>query len=239
MTSPWLSNHYAGELSPSRRRRSHSGLSGSHDLPLSLVVDGRGYTTLYCVHPAPLCAAPLLGILGKGIMQFVSRLGAVAAICVALALLTFVLFRPVHRGSAGLAPNFQLIDTRGQPQELAANHGRPVLINFFATWCAPCRAELPLIAHAQTRDPRLAVLLIDEQESASVVRTFLNGLHVRIPALLDTAGRVAQRYRVTGQPVSFWIAPSGRVRYVSRGAMDAWIISTRLHDLMAPARPSS
>lgn len=143
----------------------------------------------------------------------------------------YVFFRPVTPSQAGAAPDFRLPTSAGGQVALSSYRGRAVMLNFFATWCTTCRGELPVIARARLMHPNLVTLLVDERESASQVRSFLHGLHVDEPALLDIDGTVAERYAITGQPETVWIAPSGRIRAVSRGPIDAWIIDARYQQL--------
>lgn len=161
------------------------------------------------------------------------RLGALAALIAGVLAAVYVLFRPVSPAQAGTAPNFTLATTTGARVMLSNYRGHPMLLNFFATWCAPCREELPLIARARRAHPDLVTLLIDERETASQVHSFLHDLHVPLPALLDTNGNVAARYSITGQPVSVWIAASGRIRAVSRGPLDRYAIDSRYRQLQS------
>ncbi|GAC1335595.1 MAG: thiol-disulfide oxidoreductase ResA [Chloroflexota bacterium] len=143
----------------------------------------------------------------------------------------YLLFRPATPGVVGMAPNFQLRSTSGRTVSVAEYRGHPVLLNFFATWCTTCKKEFPALARAQVQHPGLIALLIDERESAAQVRIFLRGLRVPLPALLDADGSVASRYAISGQPVTVWVAPSGRVRAKSVGSVDSWIINARYRDL--------
>ncbi len=143
----------------------------------------------------------------------------------------YLLFRPVKPVSTGMAPDFRLATTTRLQTALSDYRGHPVLLNFFATWCTTCKGELPVIARARLKHPDLVALLIDERESAAQVRAFLRGLNVSGPALLDVDGVVAARYSISAQPVSVWIAPSGHIRAVSRGPVDAWIIDARYSEL--------
>jgi thiol-disulfide isomerase/thioredoxin len=143
----------------------------------------------------------------------------------------YLLFRPVAPTHAGAAPDFRLSTTAGGEVALSSYRGHPVLLNFFATWCTPCREELPVIARAQRTHRDLVTLLVDERESSSQVRSFLRSLNVALSALLDTDGTISARYAIFAQPETVWIAPSGRIRSVSRGPIDAWIIDSRYQQL--------
>jgi cytochrome c biogenesis protein CcmG, thiol:disulfide interchange protein DsbE len=159
------------------------------------------------------------------------RLVVAALLLVAILAAGYLLLRPVTPAQAGAAPDFRLPTTAGGQVALSSYRGHPVLLNFLATWCTTCKGELSVIARARLKHPNLVTLLVDERETASQVRSFLRSLHVFLPALLDTDGTVAARYAIAGQPETVWIAPSGRIRAVTRGPIDAWIIDSRYQQL--------
>lgn len=166
--------------------------------------------------------------------QFTRRRQGAALVAILLSLIAgYLLFRPATPAHVSVAPEFRLSATDGRTVSLADFRGHPVLLNFFATWCTTCKAELPAIAHARRTHPDLIALLIDERESATQVRNFLHGIHVSLPALLDVDGSVAARYAIAGQPVTVWVTPSGHVSVVSVGPVDTWIINARYSDLTA------
>jgi cytochrome c-type biogenesis protein len=115
------------------------------------------------------------------------------------------------------APNFTLTDTDGHAVSLAALKGKPVLINFWATWCGPCRDELPLIheEYLAHRAQGLQVVAIDfGDESADTVRHFWKGLGLEPAPVLDPGGQASRAYGITlknGLPVSVLIGRDGRV----------------------------
>ncbi len=114
-----------------------------------------------------------------------------------------------------LAPAFTLQDVDGKQVSLEQYRGKVVLINFFATWCVPCRHELPRINRAYRAHPgKFAVLAIDRDEPASDVKQFVSALHLAFVPLLDPALMVRQRYQVLPQPVSFWIDRHGVIRAI-------------------------
>jgi cytochrome c biogenesis protein CcmG/thiol:disulfide interchange protein DsbE len=120
------------------------------------------------------------------------------------------------------APDFALTGLDGESVSLASFRGRPVVLNFFATWCVPCRTELPAFqAMAQRHADRgLAVLLVDLQEDPEDVGRFLASLDVSLPAAVDETGHVTKAYRVRGLPSTFFLDREGVIRAVQLGALD-------------------
>ncbi|MBI4213372.1 MAG: TlpA family protein disulfide reductase [Chloroflexi bacterium] len=113
------------------------------------------------------------------------------------------------------APDFTLEDLTGQAVSLGQYRGRPVLLNFFATWCTPCLKELPHLqaAHQREQDSGLAVLLVNLQEDRPTVQRFANRLGLTARILTDPSGDVFyEAYRVVGLPATFFIDRSGVVR---------------------------
>jgi thiol-disulfide isomerase/thioredoxin len=112
---------------------------------------------------------------------------------------------------AGPASDFVLLDLAGRPVRLAELRGRVVLLNFWATWCAPCREEMPAL-EALARElggQGLVVLTVNFEEAPETVRTFVREVGLTLPVLLDADGAVARRYRVTALPASFLVARDG------------------------------
>jgi cytochrome c biogenesis protein CcmG/thiol:disulfide interchange protein DsbE len=120
------------------------------------------------------------------------------------------------------APDFNLLDTNGSPVSLSAYRGKLVLLNFWATWCGPCREEMPSMENLSRNfgGQGLAVLAINQRENAALVNRFMktHGLNFTTP--LDTTGRVAGYYRVYGIPVSYLIDANGQAIGMKSGPMD-------------------
>jgi cytochrome c biogenesis protein CcmG/thiol:disulfide interchange protein DsbE len=116
----------------------------------------------------------------------------------------------------GQAADLTLRTLDGRQVSLRELRGRPVLVNFWATWCAPCRREMPLIEQTAARHPKVAVLLVDERDSRDAARGFANELHIRSSVLFDGNGAVGDRYGISGLPTTFFIRADGTVegRYV-------------------------
>ncbi|RME44340.1 MAG: TlpA family protein disulfide reductase [Chloroflexi bacterium] len=132
------------------------------------------------------------------------------------------------------APAFTLRDVEGTEVTLKDFRGRPVLINFWATWCAPCRSEMPIIeeAYQQHQDEGLIVLAIDVQENPELARTFAGWLGISFTILDDGAGDVARLYRVTAFPTSFFVDRNGVIRAWQVGAMNRSTLDRHLGKIM-------
>jgi len=120
------------------------------------------------------------------------------------------------------APDFNLLDTSGSPVSLGGYRGKLVLLNFWATWCGPCREEMPSMENLSRNfgGQGMAVLAINQRENAAQVNRFMktNGLNFTTP--LDTTGRVAGYYRVYGIPVSYLVDRNGQAVGMKSGPMD-------------------
>lgn len=121
------------------------------------------------------------------------------------------------------APDFTLPTLEGSRLSLSSLRGKPVLVNFFASWCGPCLAELPEIQQAtlRHRHHNLTALLVDVQEDRGTVEEFANRLSLRspmTPIVLDQSGEVAVgRYYVRGLPTSVFIDRQGIIRAIHLG----------------------
>ena len=111
-----------------------------------------------------------------------------------------------------LAPDFTLTTIDGGTLKLSDYHGSPVLLNFWATWCGPCREELPDIqAATEIYGPLgLVVLSVDQGESRRKVAPFVAEHGLTFPVALDTDGRVGDLYGVDSIPRTFFIKPGGK-----------------------------
>ncbi len=112
---------------------------------------------------------------------------------------------------AGVLPSFALPSLDGGMVSLAEYRGRPVVINVWATWCPPCRRELPLLAEAARTQPGVAFLFVNAQEDAETVRAYLkrSGLELK-NVLLDREGRVLRRLKVVALPTTVFFNDKGQ-----------------------------
>lgn len=117
-----------------------------------------------------------------------------------------------------MAPDFTLQNLDGEMVTLSELRGEVVLINFWATWCGPCRQEMPAIEARYNRGG-FQVLAVDFGETAEQVQGFLDEIGVLLPVLLDSDGAVQELYRVRGYPSTFIIDENGIVRFFHIGQM--------------------
>jgi len=118
-----------------------------------------------------------------------------------------------------LAPPIELATLDGSQTSLASYHGRPVVVNFWATWCEPCKQEMPALQAETDSHPDLVVLGVDNIEPAVRVKPYVEQLGISFPVVLDQDGSVAEEYEVIGMPTSFFVDRSGVLRSVYRGAL--------------------
>jgi peroxiredoxin len=134
----------------------------------------------------------------------------------------------------GVAPDFVLETPDGDRLRFSDLRGKPVLVNFWASWCAPCREEMPEIvrAHDANADAGLVVLAIDLQENADEVRGFADDFGMTFPIVIDRNGQVADAWRIGGPvegiPASYFIDADGVVRARSFGPMSGETIEENL-----------
>jgi peroxiredoxin len=118
-----------------------------------------------------------------------------------------------HVSGGVQAPEFDLATADGKRVSLTALRGHVVLLNFWATWCPPCREEMPSMErlYQEFKTQGLAVLAVDIQESPKQVARFMRDFRLTFPALLDTDAAVAGRYGARGLPSTYLIDRNGRV----------------------------
>lgn len=138
------------------------------------------------------------------------------------------------------APDFALPDLAGKDIKLSDYRGKVVLVDFWATWCGPCRVVLPGIQklHADLVDKGLQVLAIDIGEDAQRALEFAEKNKMTIKVLLDEQDKISQQYKVTAIPKSFLIDQKGQVVKVFTGLMPEATIREAIMDLLGASAAS-
>ncbi len=131
------------------------------------------------------------------------------------------------------APAFTLAQVGGGTLSLADLRGRPVVLNFWATWCAPCEAEMPELEQAYRRygDTGLLVLGVNQGEDEATVRAYADRLGITFPLLLDRDMGIGRRYRVEALPTTFFIDREGIIREQVIGQMNTAVLRQRLRSI--------
>jgi cytochrome c biogenesis protein CcmG/thiol:disulfide interchange protein DsbE len=168
---------------------------------------------------------------------------AVLAVLAVVGLLTFGL---LSKGSSGVAigeaaPTAPLPRLEGGGEEsLSAYRGRWVLVNFWASWCVPCRDEAPALEAFQRvhGGNRFTVLGIDSRDLSGDGREFAKRYGLSYPQMRDGNGDAAHAYGTTGVPENFLIDPRGRVRLLVRGPITAEYLRDSVAPLLAAGNPS-
>ncbi|GAA5504295.1 TlpA family protein disulfide reductase [Deinococcus xinjiangensis] len=150
----------------------------------------------------PLLAALLVALLAYGLMRPSpdARLGSV------------LLDKP--------APEFPLTSLDEETVSLASMKGKPVVVNFWASWCVPCRQEAPLLRELDSRTGNDMVLLgILFQDTDKAARNFIQEFNLKYPTLRDPKLATAIDYGVAGVPETFFIDAQGIIRHVDKGGL--------------------
>ncbi|MBC8497284.1 MAG: redoxin domain-containing protein [Anaerolineales bacterium] len=130
------------------------------------------------------------------------------------------------------APDFELVSLSGEQIQLEDYRGQVVLLNFWATWCGPCRLEMPAFQDRfEQYGGGLQVVAVNFDESAEDVQSFVDELGMTFDVLLDLGAEVQKLYQVRGYPTSYFIDADGIVRVVHIGLMTEGQLDDYLADL--------
>ena len=132
-------------------------------------------------------------------------------------------------------PDFTLDTLDGGTFTLSAQIGKPVVVNFWATWCPPCRAELPIFedVYRNNHDRGLVVVGVDVAESPDVVAKYVAETGLTFPIALDTSGETTELYRIQGMPTTFFIGRDGKIRdMIIGGPLTQAAIESKVAELL-------
>ncbi|CAM0997130.1 Redoxin domain-containing protein [Rhodanobacter sp. Root179] len=136
-------------------------------------------------------------------------------------------------------PTLQLGDLDGRAMDVESLRGQPTMINLWATWCGPCRREMPVLAEAQRRMPQVRFVFADQGESAATVRQFLQAQQLTLQHVLtDENLQLSNYYNVRGYPTTLFIDARGRLRDTHMGELSRATLADRLQRIEADMPPS-
>jgi thiol-disulfide isomerase/thioredoxin len=123
--------------------------------------------------------------------------------------------------SSGPAPGFQLSGRGGKPIDLSALKGQVVMINFWATWCGPCRQEMPLLEdiYKKYKPMGFTMLAVNVEPDSKAAEAWLGKLAkpVTFPVAFDTDSKVSKMYKVAGMPSTVFVDRQGNIRVMHKG----------------------
>jgi thiol-disulfide isomerase/thioredoxin len=122
----------------------------------------------------------------------------------------------------GKAPEFSVTDMDGEPFTLESTRGKWVFLHFWASWCGPCREEMPAIQRmASTFDnDKFEIVLINTAENEDTIFSFLGEIGMNMNSLMDVDGLVTEKYKPRGLPTTILIDPNGTVQYQAIGGRE-------------------
>lgn len=122
------------------------------------------------------------------------------------------------------APNFTLKSTQGENLNLVEQRGQIIVINFWASWCGPCRKEMPMLESFYNRYKNLGVSVwgINVEQENQAGRDFLADLNLNFPIFFDASNTIAAAYQVEAMPTTVIVDRGGKVRFVFKGYKDGY-----------------
>ncbi|OGO32016.1 MAG: hypothetical protein A2Z16_16825 [Chloroflexi bacterium RBG_16_54_18] len=138
------------------------------------------------------------------------------------------------------APDFEVTTIKGETVKLSDFTGSPMIVNFWASWCSPCRAEMPALQriYEEYRNSGLVVLAVNSthQDNLPDIKNFIDEYSLLLPVLLDFDGTASNLYQVRALPTTFFIGADGKIQDVQVGGpLSEATIRVKVQDLLAGA----
>jgi len=128
----------------------------------------------------------------------------------------------IRHYDVGMAPNFTLQDADGETFELAKAKGSWIFLHFWASWCGPCKKEMPTIQKLADamQGEKFKIIMVNTAEDEDTVFEFLSTIDVEVNTLMDVDGLVTEIWKPRGLPTTFLINPEGEVKYQAIGGRE-------------------
>jgi cytochrome c biogenesis protein CcmG, thiol:disulfide interchange protein DsbE len=176
-----------------------------------------------------ICAALLAACAAQGTPTAVPALEGVQA---PIAPESRLIDRGIGVPAAGeRAPEFSYTLADGTTVRLSDLRGKRVLVNFWATWCLPCREEMPLFEAALAREDDLVVLAVNRNETPAAIEDYAAETGVGLTLIADSNGAIGDRYAVTSLPITYFVNRDGTVSVRHFGAISATVLAQRIEDM--------
>lgn len=131
------------------------------------------------------------------------------------------------------APNFELVDLNGEKHRLSDYKGQGVFLNFWGTWCEPCKKEMPAMdrQYASFKDQGVHVLAVNIAQSNFEVQNFIDTYQLNFPVVIDRTKSVMTAYNINPLPTTFLISPEGKVEKIITGEMNEAQIASYMESI--------
>ncbi len=128
----------------------------------------------------------------------------------------------IRHYETGPAPEFTVTDMEGEAFKLESSRGKWVFLHFWASWCGPCREEMPAIQQLNDAliNDQFEIVLINTAEDEDTIFSFLGETGIEMNSLMDSDGQVTEKYKPRGLPTTILIDPHGKVQYQAIGGRE-------------------
>lgn len=177
---------------------------------------------------------PIAGFAGVLLVSFFCirsfKAGAAAAIAIGLGALVWAGASQLTKATLGQpAPAMAFEQMDGAPVTFGDFIGKPVVVNLWASWCPPCRREMPLLARTAAARSDVAFLFVNQGESPKTIRAYLAGENLALsPVLLDPATQLSRHYNAPGMPTTLFLRADGTLASIHMGEISKEVLDTTI-----------